>query len=61
MPVCYCCNIDLNDEEATRRSNTTGEFLDMCDTCYGEVADLFTEIEEEENLRELEEQEYHGT
>jgi len=61
MPVCYCCNTDLNDEEATRKSKTTGEYLDMCDTCFDEVADIFIEIEDEENLRELEQEAYHGT
>lgn len=31
---CVCCNANLNDFESTRRSVTTGEFLDMCNQCY---------------------------
>ena len=57
MPRCYCCNEDLTDEEATRKSTTTNQFLDMCDNCFGEVADTFIDIEDEENLRELEQEE----
>ena len=30
---CYCCNRKLSDFESTRRSATTGEFLDMCNKC----------------------------
>ncbi len=30
---CCCCNALLSDYEATRRSNATGDFLDMCNKC----------------------------
>ena len=36
---CVCCNHNLNDFESTRRSATTGDFLDMCNRCYSEVAE----------------------
>ncbi len=36
---CYCCNSLLSDFEATRRSATTGDFLDMCNDCYYTVKD----------------------
>jgi hypothetical protein len=34
---CYCCNKALTDFEATRKSTTTDEYLDMCNKCYGTV------------------------
>ena len=53
---CSCCDAELNDYEATRKSKTTGQFLDMCDNCFTEVADDFIDIEVNEELRELEEE-----
>ena len=42
---CTCCNRLLNDFEATRKSKVTGEYLDMCNKCYGTVQqDLATDI-----------------
>lgn len=35
---CSCCDKNLNDFEATRKSATTGLFLDMCNKCYREVS-----------------------
>ena len=35
---CYCCNKALSDYEATRKSVSTGQFLDMCNKCYGSIA-----------------------
>lgn len=31
---CIACNSELTDYESTRKSSTTGEFLDLCNTCY---------------------------
>jgi len=31
---CYCCNDELTDFEATRRSSITGGFLDVCNGCF---------------------------
>lgn len=36
---CYCCNKILSDFEATRKSVTTGEYLDMCNKCYATIKD----------------------
>jgi hypothetical protein len=36
---CTCCDRLLNDFESTRKSKTTGEYLDMCNKCYTTVAD----------------------
>ena len=36
---CYCCNKILSDFEATRKSVSTGEYLDMCNKCYATIKD----------------------
>ena len=42
---CTCCDRLLNDFESTRKSRTTGEYLDMCNKCFGTVQqDLKTDI-----------------
>ncbi len=47
---CIACDKQLSDFEATRKSNTTGEFLDLCNTCYNSIQDeLYSE--EREDLR----------
>lgn len=35
---CISCNCNLNDSESTRRIASTLEFLDMCNTCYSDIA-----------------------
>jgi hypothetical protein len=42
---CYCCNKALSDYEATRKSVTTGNFLDMCNKCYGSVSSEILSLE----------------
>ena len=42
---CKACNVELNDFESTRKSTTTGEFLDLCNTCYGSVKNDVQAIE----------------
>lgn len=34
---CLACNKALNDYEATRKSATTGEYLDLCNHCFHNV------------------------
>jgi hypothetical protein len=34
---CQCCDRLLNDYESTRKSKVTGDYLDMCNKCYGTV------------------------
>ena len=36
---CYCCDKALSDFESTRKSVTSGEYLDMCNKCYSTVRD----------------------
>jgi hypothetical protein len=42
---CYCCNKALSDYEATRKSVSTGQFLDMCNKCYGSISSEVLAIE----------------
>jgi hypothetical protein len=35
---CCCCDKLLNDYESTRKNAETGEYLDMCNKCYGTIA-----------------------
>lgn len=47
---CIACDKELSDFEATRKSSTTGEFLDLCNTCYSSIQDeLYSD--EREDLR----------
>lgn len=42
---CQCCDKNLNDYESTRKSVSTGEYLDMCNKCYSTVSDdLLSEV-----------------
>jgi hypothetical protein len=34
---CLACNKALNDFEATRKSSTTGEYVDLCNHCFHNV------------------------
>jgi hypothetical protein len=34
---CLACNKALNDFEATRKSATTGEYVDLCNHCFHDV------------------------
>lgn len=36
---CYCCDKPLNDFESTRKSVTTGDYLDMCNKCFNTIKD----------------------
>lgn len=35
---CVACNKALSEFESTRKSSVTGEYLDLCNSCYGEIA-----------------------
>jgi hypothetical protein len=42
---CICCDKNLNDFESTRKSVSTGEYLDMCNKCYSTISDdLLSEV-----------------
>ena len=34
---CYSCDRALNDFESTRKSVTTGEYMDLCNKCFKDV------------------------
>jgi len=42
---CCCCDRNLSDFESTRKSKSTGEYLDMCNACYRTVQDSVPAIE----------------
>lgn len=45
---CLACNKALNDFEATRKSATTGEYVDLCNHCFHNVEqDLETLVRED--------------
>lgn len=45
---CLACNKALNDFEATRKSSTSGEFVDLCNHCFHNVEqDLETLVRED--------------
>lgn len=48
---CLACNKALNDFEATRKSATTGQFVDLCNHCFHDV-EYDIESLEREDLRE---------
>lgn len=48
---CRACDVVLSDFEATRKSRLTGEYLDLCDTCFAYVKDA-VEVDEREDLRD---------
>lgn len=48
---CRACNVILTDFEATRKSNKTGEYIDMCNACFYQIKDDL-EVIEREDLRD---------
>lgn len=54
---CYCCNVILTPQQATRKFKESETFVDMCDKCLGTIADdvdtldsdTLPEIEDDEN------------
>lgn len=34
---CLSCNKILSDFESTRKSANTGEYLDLCNTCFSDI------------------------
>ena len=45
---CLACNKALNDFETTRKSATSGEFVDLCNHCFHNVEqDLETLVRED--------------
>jgi len=42
---CKACNAELNSFESTRKSAVSGEFLDLCNTCYRSVSNDVQAVE----------------
>lgn len=42
---CLSCDVPLNDRESTRKYKNTGEFLDLCDNCFSDVADQIETVD----------------
>ena len=34
---CLSCNKNLSDFESTRKSANTGEYLDLCNSCFSDI------------------------
>jgi hypothetical protein len=51
---CIACNKNLNDFESTRKSIVTGDYLDLCNSCYHSVQDELP-AKERDDLRSEEE------
>jgi len=49
---CLACNKELSDFEATRKSTETGEYIDLCNTCFSTIKNVVLP-EEREDLREV--------
>ena len=47
---CVCCNKMLTDFESSRKSVTSGEYLDMCTDCYKHIKEDVYTIENNELL-----------
>jgi len=48
---CQACNQNLSDFESTRKSNTTGEYIDLCNSCFNLIEQDVEPMEEREDLR----------
>lgn len=38
MSRCLSCNRILNDRESVRKYSSSGDYLDLCDRCFGPVS-----------------------
>ena len=45
---CLACDKILSDFESTRRSLISGEFMDLCNTCYTNIEDDVPALSKEE-------------
>lgn len=51
---CLSCNCVLSDFEATRKSERTGEFLDLCNHCLDTIREDIIVLEREDLRSEKE-------
>jgi hypothetical protein len=45
---CLACNKALNDFESTRKSATTSEYVDLCNSCFHNVEQDIESLERED-------------
>ena len=45
---CQACNRALTDFESTRKSATSGEYLDLCNQCFAEISSEVDALERED-------------
>lgn len=48
---CRACDTLLSDFESTRRNKNTGEFMDLCNSCYQEVKHIIPSIERKDLMQ----------
>lgn len=46
---CLSCDVILSDAEATRKSEVTNDFFDLCNNCFSYIEEDLGYSEEEEN------------
>ena len=56
---CQACDSSLSDFESTRKSAETGEYLDLCNSCYHLISNEILS-QEREDLRDGGDDEYTG-
>ena len=44
---CRACDKNLSDFESTRKNETTEEYEDLCNDCYGSVQEAITDSEDD--------------
>lgn len=50
---CLACNVELSDYEATRK-DLHGDYIDMCNYCYGTIKDDILSTDREDLIVEEE-------
>lgn len=55
---CRSCDRNLSDQESTRKSAVTEEYIDLCNYCFTTVEEYFTSQEENTPLEEFLEENY---
>ena len=55
---CLSCNKNLSDQEATRKSATLGDYLDLCNKCFSTISDEVPFIEGACDAFEMDDEDY---
>ena len=53
MSKCLACDCFLTDFESTRKSAGTGEYLDICNSCFASISDEVLTIDREDLLTDI--------